>query len=86
MLRDPSLLDLWTEVETGTSPEAHFVRELDALEPALQATIYEDAEEGRDLSEFLWSATRGVHSDLGIELLDALIQSRPVARGAASTR
>jgi putative hydrolase of HD superfamily len=48
---------LWEEYEAGVSPEARFVRQLDKLEMALQAVVYE-GETGLDLSEFLDSASR----------------------------
>lgn len=48
---------LWEEYEAGVSAEARFVRQLDKLEMALQAVVYE-GETGLDLSEFLDSASR----------------------------
>ncbi len=44
-------LQLWDEFESGTSPEAQFVRQVDKLEMVLQASVYEH--QGWDsLSEF----------------------------------
>lgn len=34
-------LELWEEYETGTSPEACFVRQIDRLEMSLQASVYD---------------------------------------------
>ncbi len=36
-----SYLALWEEFEAGESPEAHFVHQIDRLEMALQASVYE---------------------------------------------
>lgn len=44
-------LALWEEYETQHSPEARFVRQIDRLEMALQASVYEHQGLG-DLSEF----------------------------------
>ena len=46
-----SYLDLWEEFEAGQTPEARFVRQLDRLEMAFQAAVYETQGFG-DLSEF----------------------------------
>jgi len=46
---------LWMEYEEGRTPEARFVKDLDRMEMALQATEYEDRNE-RDLQEFIDSS------------------------------
>lgn len=49
--RGAAYVALWEEYEAGHSPEARFVRQLDRLEMALQASVYEH--QGlADLSEF----------------------------------
>ena len=48
-------LTLWDEYEAGSSPEARFVRRVDRLEMALQATVY-GAQGFGGLGEFLASA------------------------------
>lgn len=45
------LLSLWEEFEEGNTPEGRLVRELDRLEMALQARVYE-REHSVDLEEF----------------------------------
>jgi putative hydrolase of HD superfamily len=52
-------LKIWEEFETGETPEARFVRQIDKLEMGLQARIY--AEQGyRDLEHFYSSAIQGI--------------------------
>ncbi len=34
-------IQLWEEFESGTSPEARFIKQVDKLEMVLQASIYE---------------------------------------------
>jgi putative hydrolase of HD superfamily len=50
----PHLLARWTEYAEQRTPEARWVRQLDKLDMALQASIY--AEHGADTAEFLDSA------------------------------
>ena len=78
-LAAPEVHEFWDEIERGTSAEARFVRELDKLEPAFQAAIYEGAQ-GLDLGEFYATARRNVESDLGNRLLDAILDTRAKAR------
>ena len=52
-------LELWEEYERGVSPEAQFVRQIDRLEMALQASIYEH-QELADLSEFFASVEQAL--------------------------
>lgn len=48
-------ISLWKEFEDSKSPEAHFVRQIDKLEMALQASVYEN-QQLENLSEFFQSA------------------------------
>ena len=48
-------ISLWKEFEDGKSPEAHFVRQIDKLEMALQASVYEN-QHLKNLTEFFQSA------------------------------
>lgn len=62
-----SYLALWEEFESGNSPEAQFVRQLDKLEMALQASFYEHQQLG-DLADFYASAAQ-VISDPQLQAL-----------------
>lgn len=53
------LLALWEEYERGETPEARFVRQLDRLEMALQAAVYEK-QGPADLGEFFATAAEDV--------------------------
>lgn len=53
------LHDLWQDFESGTSPEAAFIRQLDRLEMGLQAMSYH-AEGYQGMDEFFASARRSV--------------------------
>jgi putative hydrolase of HD superfamily len=64
-------LALWREYERGESPEARYVRQIDRLEMALQAAVYEHQEE-QDLSEFYASAQDALSSPHLRGLLDEL--------------
>lgn len=50
---------LWDEYERGASPEAQFVRQIDRLEMALQASVYEH-QELANLSEFFTSVEQAL--------------------------
>lgn len=54
-------LSLWEEFESGASLEAQFVRQIDKLEMALQASVYQHQNLG-DLSEFFQSASAEIFS------------------------
>ena len=54
-------LTLWEEFETGISLEAHFVRQIDKLEMALQASVYEH-QQALNLGEFFETAGEGISS------------------------
>jgi putative hydrolase of HD superfamily len=51
-----ALKALWSEYDSGTSPEARFVKACDKLDMALQAQRYEELDSELDLSEFVASA------------------------------
>ncbi len=65
------LRSLWDEAEARRSPEARFVRQLDRLEMALQATAYQ-LRDAVDAGEFLRSARRDIDDPGLLDLLDAL--------------
>jgi putative hydrolase of HD superfamily len=64
-------IDLWEEYERGISPEAKFVRQIDKLEMALQASVYEH-QESKDLDEFFQSARIEISSQPLIAILKEL--------------
>ena len=75
----PALFDLWREYETGATPEARAVRQLDKLEMAFQALAYERAH-GHPLDEF-WASARAALSDpLLVEIFDRLAGARAAPR------
>jgi putative hydrolase of HD superfamily len=67
-----ALLEMWDEYAEGSTPEARFVNQVDRLEMAFQAGIYEMQGLG-DLSEFLETAREDV-SDPAIKGLLAEIE------------
>lgn len=69
------IADLWEEYEAQVSPEAQFVREMDRLEMAAQALIYEK-EAGLSADEFFSSAAASLHSDAAQHFIDALSHER----------
>jgi putative hydrolase of HD superfamily len=52
-------ITLWEEYENGSSPEAGFVKQIDRLEMALQAGVYEFQQDA-DLEEFFSSAAKAI--------------------------
>ncbi len=66
------LMALWEEFEQGETPEARFLRQVDKLEMALQAGVYEE-QEAIDLQEFFRSAGEA----LTAPELKKLLQSLP---------
>lgn len=72
--RGEAWLASWEEYESGETPEARFVREVDRLEMGLQAVIY-DAEGLVDPSEFITSSRRAITSDALRGVLEELIAS-----------
>ena len=70
-------LALWEEYEAGQSGEARLVRQLDRLEMALQALIYEQDGMGR-LDEFFQSAGEGIQAEPIRALYELALQLRQV--------
>ena len=58
-----NLIRLFQEFENQTSPEAKFLKEIDALEMSLQAAFYEK-KHGMNLETFFQSADNSIHSPL----------------------
>jgi len=69
-------LALWHEYEHGSTPEARFVRQVDRLEMALQAGVYEH-QEGRPLPDFWESAQAALSNPALRALLEAARALRP---------
>lgn len=64
-------LALWEEYERGSTPEARFVKQIDRLEMAFQARVYQ--QQGfANLSEFFASAAAGVEDPVLREILAEL--------------
>jgi len=68
-------MDLWEEMEIGATAEAQLVRQLDALEAALQAFIYE-GQHPTDVAEFFPYTRKKLRLPYLIELLEALQRHR----------
>jgi len=66
---------LWQEYERGSCAEARFVRQVDRLEMALQAGVYE-FQHRCDLSEFLASAEQAISDPALREILSAMRDAR----------
>lgn len=64
---------LWDEYRNGSSAEAQFVKQIDRLEMALQAQVYQ-LQEGADLSEFFRSAEQDIRWPELRALLREIIQ------------
>ncbi|MFH1633830.1 MAG: HD domain-containing protein [Chloroflexota bacterium] len=78
--RGKEYLALWEEFEEGESPEAQFVRQIDTLEMALQASVYEH-QKLADLGDFYKSAGKGLWSPELLAILRELkkLRSKPPA-------
>lgn len=72
----PVLYDVWCDYDSGATPEARIVRQLDKLELATQALEYE-LRYDLDLTEFWLSARAKLTEPLLIQLYDRLWQQRP---------
>jgi putative hydrolase of HD superfamily len=70
--RGEEWLALWDEYESGETPEARFVREIDRLEMGLQAVIY-GAESLADPSEFIVSARQTILDVTSRSMLEEFI-------------
>lgn len=64
-------LDLWLEYSKDESPEAKFVKQIDKLEMAMQASVY-SKQYGKNLSEFIESARERITDNKLIGFLDEL--------------
>jgi putative hydrolase of HD superfamily len=73
--RGRDYLDLWEEYEAGRTNEARLVRQLDRLEMALQAVVYE-RQSGLNLEEFIRSASEAIYTPEILSLLDAVKKLR----------
>lgn len=80
--RGAEYLALWEEYEQGTSFEARLVRQVDRLEMALQACVYEHQGFG-DLTQFFASAEKALESPELRAVLAELQATRPQARPGA---
>ena len=70
------LLDLYHDYDTGTSPEAKLIKDLDKLDMCLQAYQYESDHPSIDLSEFYGGVSRKLHHPWAIRLLKCLLLRR----------
>jgi putative hydrolase of HD superfamily len=68
-------LDLWHEYEAGETPEARFVRQVEKLEMALQASVYEH-QQLAELGEFFTSTQTALHDTQLQAVLDAIMTLR----------
>ena len=68
-------LELFDELVANETPEAKFVKQLDKLEMAIQAYMYEK-QSGIDLGEFYINARKHVTNQALIDVLDQLTTSR----------
>jgi putative hydrolase of HD superfamily len=73
--RGAQLLETWDEYEAQADPEALFVRQLDRLDMALQALLYERTT-GVDTGEFLDSAQRVMHHPTLVAAMLAIREAR----------
>ena len=64
-------LELWEEYERGISPEARLVKQVDRLEMALQASVYEHQGAG-NLQEFFESAAQAISDPELREIMAAI--------------
>jgi putative hydrolases of HD superfamily len=72
LAKGPEYLALWEEYEAGESAEARLVRELDRLEMAFQALVYERGGLG-NLDEFFRSASQAIQAP---EIQDLFISAQ----------
>jgi putative hydrolases of HD superfamily len=63
---------LWKEYETGASPEARLVRDLDKVELAIQAGEYRRDDPANDVEEFMRTARRRVTDPELAGVIDSL--------------
>ena len=70
-------IQLWDEFEAASSPEARFVRQIDRLEMALQAGLYEHQGE-HNLQEFFDSADQAVYDPRLRRIFEAMLSCREI--------
>lgn len=70
----PVYLDLWEELQAGRTPEARFIHEVDKLEMAFQANVYERSGLA-DLEEFYDSAGNALVDPVFKEMLAGLLDT-----------
>jgi putative hydrolase of HD superfamily len=68
-------LALWDEYESGISPEARFVRQIDRLEMGLQASIYQ-RQGYTGLNRFFESASAVITESVLVEIMEAVHPGR----------
>lgn len=73
--RGEEYLTLWEEFEAGDTPEARFVRQVDRLEMAFQASVYETQGYGR-LDEFFATTDAALEDPALREILGNLMKLR----------
>ncbi|HWQ84427.1 MAG TPA: HD domain-containing protein [Anaerolineales bacterium] len=74
-------IQVWEEYEAASSPEARFVRQIDRLEMALQASLYEHQGE-RNMQEFFDSAGQAVSDPRLRRIFDTLLSCRENQTGS----
>jgi putative hydrolases of HD superfamily len=72
--RGAEYLSLWEEFEAGETPEARFVRQVDRLEMAFQAAVYE--QQGFPAGEFFASADAAIIDPVLREVFNQLLAAR----------
>jgi len=70
-------LDLWEEYESQQTPEARFVKQIDRLEMAFQASVYE-SQHWDDMSEFFQSAQQALSDPLLQDIFQELQSLRQI--------
>jgi putative hydrolase of HD superfamily len=74
--RDPErYISLWQEYAEQSTPEARFVKQIDRLEMALQASVYE-RQHGKDLSDFFLDVKTKLHEPVLKGILEEIILIR----------
>ncbi|MDY6916017.1 MAG: HD domain-containing protein [Candidatus Cloacimonadota bacterium] len=68
-------LNLWLEFENGKTAEGRFVKQLDKLEMALQAHIYEKNTD-MNLNSFYKSAARKIYDDRLLQILKSILSTK----------
>lgn len=71
-------IELWAEFETSSSPEANFVRQIDRLEMAMQACLYEHQGE-KGMQEFINSAGLALYDPRLRRVFETMLSCREIA-------